>query len=79
MLLKCYYHLHPLFEYERGVVDQKVEEDKSFDIFEITTNISEPTTKLVNRELMIFKHYQVALKTSNVHYSGGKNMKACFL
>jgi len=25
MLLKCYYHLHPLVEYERGVVDQRVE------------------------------------------------------
>ncbi len=27
MFLKCYYHLHPLVESERGVVDQRVEED----------------------------------------------------
>jgi hypothetical protein len=35
MLLKCYYHLHPLVEYEGGVVDERVEEDKNFDIFEM--------------------------------------------
>jgi hypothetical protein len=33
MFLKCYYHLHPLVETKRGVVDQRVEEDKSLDIF----------------------------------------------
>jgi hypothetical protein len=27
MFLKCYYHLHPLVEIERGVVDQRVEEE----------------------------------------------------
>jgi hypothetical protein len=62
MFLKCYYHLHPLVEFERGVVDHKVEEDKSLDIFEMTTNTSEPTTKLVNRELLIFRHHQVDVK-----------------
>jgi hypothetical protein len=62
MLLKCYYHLHQLVEYERGVVDQRIEEDRSLDIFEMTTNTSEPTTKLVNRELLIFKFYQVNVK-----------------
>jgi hypothetical protein len=25
MFLKCYYHLHPLVEFERGVVDQRVD------------------------------------------------------
>jgi len=34
----------------------------SLDIFEMTTYISEPTTKLVNRELLIFRHYQVDVK-----------------
>jgi hypothetical protein len=53
MLLKCYYHLHPLVEFERGVVDQKVEEDMSLDIFEMTTNTNEPSTKLINRELLM--------------------------
>jgi hypothetical protein len=50
MFLKCHYdHLHPLVENERGVVDQKVKKDNSLDIFEMTTNTSEPTTKLTNR------------------------------
>ncbi len=62
MFIKCYYHLHPFVEFERGVVDQRVEKDMSFNIFEMTTNISEPTTKLVNKELLIFKLYQVAVK-----------------
>jgi hypothetical protein len=62
MLLKCYYHLHPLVKYERGVVDQRVEEDKSLDIFEIIINTSEPTMELVNRDLLIFKCYKVHVK-----------------
>ncbi len=62
MLLKCYYHLHPLLEFEKGVVDQRVEEDKNLDIFEMTTSTSEPTMKLVNKELLIFRHYQVNVK-----------------
>jgi hypothetical protein len=32
MFLKCYYHLHPLVESKRGVVDQRVEEDKNLNI-----------------------------------------------
>jgi len=51
-----------LIEFERDVVDQRVEEDRNLDIFEMTTNTSEPTTELVNRELLIFKHYQVDVK-----------------
>ncbi len=75
MLLKCYYHLHPLVESEKGVVDERVEKDMSLDIFEMSTNTSEPTTELVNRDLLIFKCYQMDVKNCN----GGKNMKACFL
>jgi hypothetical protein len=51
--------LHPFVESKQGVVDQRVEEDMSLDIFEMTTSTSYPTTKLVNRELLIFKHYQM--------------------
>jgi hypothetical protein len=56
------YHLHPLVEYERGVVDQRVEEDKNLDVFEMITNTSEPTIELVNRELLIFRLYKVNVK-----------------
>jgi hypothetical protein len=50
MLLKCYYYLHPLVEFERGVVDQRVEEDRSLDIntIEMTINTIEPTMESVN-------------------------------
>jgi len=51
-----------LVEYERGFVDQKVREDMSLDTFEMITSMSEPTMELVNRELLIFKHYQVDVK-----------------
>ncbi len=47
-VLKGYYHLHPLVEFERGVVDQKVEEDMSLDIFEMTNNTNESTMELVD-------------------------------
>ncbi len=36
--------------------------DKSLDIFEMITNTSEPTMELINRELLIFKCYQVDIK-----------------
>jgi len=62
MLLKCYYPLHPLVETERDVVEQKVEKEKTLDIFEMIGNISEPTMELVNKELMIFKCYKADVK-----------------
>jgi hypothetical protein len=34
----------------------------SLDIFEMTTITSDPTIELVNRKLMILKHYQVDVK-----------------
>jgi hypothetical protein len=48
MLLKYYYYLHPLVEFERGVVDQRVEDDRSLDIFEMTTNTRELAMESVN-------------------------------
>ncbi len=59
MFHKCYYHLHPLIEFERGVVNQRIKDDKSLDIFEMTINTNEPTIELVNKELLIFRHYQL--------------------
>jgi hypothetical protein len=60
--IKCHYYLHPLAEFERGVVDQRIEKDNSLDIFEMTTNTIEPTMELMNRELLIFKRYQMDVK-----------------
>jgi hypothetical protein len=62
MFFKCHYHLRSLVGYERHVVDERVEKDMSLDIFKMTSSTSEPTRELVNRELLIFKHYQVDVK-----------------
>jgi hypothetical protein len=59
MLLKCDYHLHPLVEFERGVIDQRIEEDYSLDILEMIANTIELSMKLINKELLFFKRYQV--------------------
>jgi hypothetical protein len=40
MSLKCYHHLHLLFE--NANVDQDVDEDYNLNIFEFTTNTNEP-------------------------------------
>ncbi len=77
MLLKCYYHLHSLVGSGRGVVDQRVEKDKNLDIFEMIAKLNEPTTKLVNIELLIFRRYQVDVKNSSV-CKGGKTWKHFF-
>jgi hypothetical protein len=77
MLLKCYYHLHPFVESKKGVVDQRVEEDKSLDIFEMTTIRSEPTTKLVNREHLIFRHYQMSITVVGNHDSMFPTISFC--
>jgi hypothetical protein len=62
MFIKCHSHLHPLAKSERGIIDKGVEEDRSFDIFEMTNNTSEPTMKLIIREILIFMRYQVDVK-----------------
>jgi hypothetical protein len=62
MLFKCDYHLHPLVEYERGVVDQRIEEDNNLDSLKMIADTIEPSIKLINRELLIFKRYQVDVK-----------------
>jgi hypothetical protein len=48
------------------------------DIFDMTTNTSKLVMELINIELMIFKRYEVDVKTSSVHFNGGKNMRVCF-
>jgi hypothetical protein len=44
MLLKCYHHLHPLFENPN--VNQHVDENYTLDIFEMIVNTNEPTKEL---------------------------------
>jgi hypothetical protein len=37
MVMKHYYHLHPLIEFDNDFVDQKMDDDSSLDIFQMTT------------------------------------------
>jgi hypothetical protein len=62
MLLKCHHHLHLLVEIESSFANISVDEDCSLDMFEQIVNTTEPTKELVNRELLIFKEYQVHVK-----------------
>ncbi len=41
MLFKCHYHLHPLVEFERDVVDQRVEEDNNLAFIKMDANLEE--------------------------------------
>jgi len=52
MLVKCYYHLHPMASNGSASTKEKVIEDCSLNAFEITISTSEPTKELVNRELL---------------------------
>jgi hypothetical protein len=47
--------LHPLFK--NGNVDQGVNERWSLDIFEMITSTDEPTKKVINREVLIFRRF----------------------
>jgi hypothetical protein len=47
---------------KRGLVDQGVGKDNSWDIFERIANTSEPPLELMTRELLIFNDYQVDVK-----------------
>jgi hypothetical protein len=48
MLLKCYHHLHPLFE--NANVDQDVDENCILDNFGMTKNANELAKKFVSKE-----------------------------
>jgi hypothetical protein len=62
MLFKCYYYLHPMVESKVGCVDQIRHTKFDLNIFEQTPKANEPSTKLVNREMLIFMCYQVDSK-----------------
>jgi hypothetical protein len=62
MFLKCHYYLHRFAKSKRVVIDQRVEEDNSLELFKMATNTNELTTKLINRQVFIFRRYQVNVK-----------------
>jgi hypothetical protein len=54
MLVKCHEHLYPLLRLDRNSTDQN--------IFEQIASTNEPIEKLVKRELLVFKRYQLDVK-----------------
>jgi hypothetical protein len=56
---------------EIGFVNQRIDENHSLEIFEMTTNTSEPIEKIINKELF---SSEWMLKRLNVLSNGGKNM-----
>jgi hypothetical protein len=50
----------------------------SLDIFEMAVGTNEPSKKNVEKDLLIFKHYQVDVKEITCPLDGGRNMKCCF-
>jgi hypothetical protein len=62
MFLKCFHHLHHVENYDIESTKHRSYENNSLDIFEMTTSTSELVVELVNRELLIFRRFQVDLK-----------------
>jgi hypothetical protein len=63
MLVKCHEHLHPLVRLDTNYVNQDIfEQDCNLNIFEQTTNTSEPVEELVKMELLVFRKYQLDVK-----------------
>jgi len=58
MVLSHYHILHPMAEFG-PVANMQTNEKSSLDIFEISVSINEPTKDVVNKELMMFKRFQV--------------------
>jgi len=65
MLVKCYYHLHLLVDNRSAFVEELFIENCSLNIFDMNVSTSEPTKELIDRELLIFRRYQMNVKEIN--------------
>ncbi len=61
MLLRCYHILHLMVGFGL-VVDMQTDEESSLDIFEMFARTSEPTKEVVNKELQMFRKFQMNVK-----------------
>jgi len=79
MLVKCHEHLHPLVKSSTNFADQNIfDHDCRLDIFEQITRTSELVKKLITRELLIFKKYQMDVKDIKRPLQWWQNLKAMF-
>jgi hypothetical protein len=78
MFQKCHHHLHSLVKFESDIINQKVDEDCSLNIFDKMTRTSEPTKNLVKRALLIFKRFQMNGKNIKCFFQGLENHETMF-
>jgi hypothetical protein len=50
-----------------AMVDMQIDEEDSLDIFEMFVGTSEPMKEVVNKELQMFKRFQVDVKDIKCH------------
>jgi hypothetical protein len=62
MVVKCYHQLHPLAYNGSSFVKEGMIENYNLNIFDMNISTSKLANKLVNKELLIFKKYQVGVK-----------------
>ncbi len=64
MLLRCYHIFHPMAKFGQ-VANMQTNEEYSLDVFEMYAGTSEPTKEVVNKELLMFRRFQVDVKEIN--------------
>ncbi len=62
MLMKCYYHLHPLTYFNNDFADQRMDDNNQLNIFQMIVGIIEPAKDFVKKKLLAFQHSQVDVK-----------------
>jgi uncharacterized protein YbbC (DUF1343 family) len=58
MLLKCYHIFHPMAKFGH-VANMQIDEKINLNIFEMFVKTNEPTKEVVNKELLMFRRFQV--------------------
>jgi hypothetical protein len=61
-----FYHILYLMAKSELVANMQIDEENNLDIFEMFAGTSEPTKEVVNKELIMFKRFQVDVKDINV-------------
>ncbi len=61
MFLRCYHILHPMAKF-RPIANMQIDEESNLDIFEMYAKTNEPTKEVVNKELLMFKRFQMDVK-----------------
>jgi hypothetical protein len=65
-------------KFEVGCAYQITSANSNLNIFELTLNTNEPTTKLITRKLLIFKYYQVDYRVIKCPFQWWRKHEAMF-